>query len=59
MKPGPDPKILNMELTVLRRSLTENENSWQASGFGAIKNPVADSIRRSIVEKEALLATMQ
>jgi hypothetical protein len=47
---------IDLQIAILRRSLVENEALWKASGFGAIKNPIADSLRRDLAEKEAMLA---
>jgi len=47
---------LGLQIEILQRSLVENEDSWKASGLGGIANPLADSIRRDIAEREELLA---
>jgi hypothetical protein len=48
-------QALRLQIDILRRNLADNELSWVASGFERVRNPVADSIRRDIAEKEALL----
>jgi len=46
---------ISLQIAILKRSLEENECSWNASGLGMIRNTVADSLRRDIAEKEAML----
>jgi hypothetical protein len=46
---------IRLQIEMLQRNLEENEQSWIASGLGMIHNTIADSIRRDIAEREALL----
>jgi hypothetical protein len=50
---------ISLQIEILKRSLDENELSWVASGLGMIRNTVADSLRRDIAEKEAMLAHLE
>jgi hypothetical protein len=47
---------ISLQIEILKRSLNENERSWISSGLGMIRNTVADSLRRDIAEKEAMLS---
>lgn len=52
-------QVLQLQLEILKRNLADCEASWKATGFARLRNPVADSIRRDIAEKEALLADIE
>jgi hypothetical protein len=48
---------LSLRVSILRRSLTENERSWTASGLEGMTNPVANKLRKDLqAQEEALLA---
>jgi hypothetical protein len=46
---------LLLQIDILKQSLAESELSWEESKLTGIRNTVAESIRRSIAEKKALL----
>jgi hypothetical protein len=46
---------LILQIGLLRQSLTDSERSWKDYMFVGVPNPIAESIRRQIVEKEAML----
>ena len=45
-----------LQIAMLKQSLVESEQSWIESNLTGTPNTVAESISRSIAEKEALLA---
>ncbi len=53
---GSGTMILTLQIQMLHKALETNVASWITCGLPAETNPVADSIRRDIAEKQALLA---
>ncbi len=49
-------KELVRQISVLKQSLADSEKSWTESKLDGIPNTIADSIRRDISKKEAMLA---
>ena len=48
-------QILMHQIGILKQSLADSEQSWIESKLTGTPNTVAESIRQSIAEKEALL----
>ena len=56
VRDGLDSEAVRLQITILKRSLAENERSWKATGLARVENPVAASLRWDIAVKEKLLS---